>query len=149
RASHRLRTLPGTGTKYGPRGYRVRSRPDAFLSELAMSNTNNVFLAVALRYASLGYRVFPCAACTKEPLTGHGFHDATTSAEQIERWWAQHPTANIGIATEGLLVVDIDGKSNPWLNGNPERLQELTRGPLATTPHGGRHCFFRRPVDKD
>jgi hypothetical protein len=48
-------------------------------------------LTAALRYAELGYRVFPCVPGTKAPLTEHGFHDASAEPEQIERWWAQHP----------------------------------------------------------
>ena len=79
---------------------------------------NNLYEA-ALRYAELGYRVFPCAPGNKNPLTEHGFHDATTDAEQIECWWEENPTANVGLATEGLLVVDVDGASNPWLPSNP------------------------------
>jgi hypothetical protein len=113
-----------------------------------MTSKSGGFLEAALRYASLGYRVFPCAVGTKEPLTEHGFHDATASPEQIERWWAQHPTANIGIATAGLLVIDIDGERNAWLTDEPERLVDLTCGPLTITPHGGRHYFFRQPVGK-
>jgi hypothetical protein len=65
-------------------------------------------MTAALRYAALGYPVFPCVPSGKAPLTEHGFHDATTEVEQIERWWGQHPTANVAIATAGLLVVDLD-----------------------------------------
>jgi hypothetical protein len=71
-------------------------------------------LAAALRYAERGYRVFPCIPGTKHPITPHGFHDAVTDAAQIERWWSRHPRANVGIAAEGMLVVDIDGADNPW-----------------------------------
>jgi hypothetical protein len=71
-------------------------------------------LAAALRYAEMGYRVLPCIPGTKHPITQHGFHDAVTDAAQIERWWARHPRANVGIAAEGMLVVDIDGADNPW-----------------------------------
>ena len=37
----------------------------------------------ALRYAELGYPVFPCAPGTKTPLTEHGHLDATTDPDQI------------------------------------------------------------------
>src|SRR5262245_41536942 len=113
-----------------------------------MNATDGIFLEAALHYAERGYRVFPCIPGTKTPLTEHGFHDATVCAEQIERWWTQHPTANLGIPTEGLVVIDIDGKANPWLAGEPERLLDLSRGPMALTPRGGSHRVFRQPVGK-
>ena len=107
--------------------------------------TSSALLAAALRYAELGYPVFPCAPGGKAPLTEHGFHDATVDAEQIERWWAQYPSANIGLATEGLVVVDIDGGDNPWPSEDSERMFELAAGPMALTPRGGSHRIFRQP----
>ena len=109
----------------------------------------NVLLAAALRYAELGYRVFPCAPGGKAPLTKHGFHDASGDAEQIERWWTQHPSANIGIATEGLVVIDIDGGDNRWPGDDGERMLELAAGPMALTPRGGNHRVFRQPDGKN
>jgi hypothetical protein len=110
--------------------------------------TTDDLLAAALRYAGHGYRVFPCAPGGKAPLTERGFHDASTDAAQIERWWSQHPRANIGIATEGLLVIDIDGANNPWPS-DPDRAADLANaGAIAVTPRGGRHYIFRRPEDK-
>jgi len=113
-----------------------------------MTTPNQTLLATALRYAELGYRVFPCIPGTKKPITQHGFHDATTDPAQIERWWMQHPNANIGIPTEGLLVVDIDGVGNPW-PGDPDRAADLAgAGAVAMTPRGGRHYLFRQPAGK-
>ncbi len=110
--------------------------------------TPGELLTAALRYAKLGYRVFPCAPSGKAPLTAHGFHDATRDVEQIERWWTQHPRANVGIAAEGMLVVDIDGANNPW-PGDPEKAADLAgAGAIALTPRGGRHYLFRRPEGK-
>ncbi len=104
-------------------------------------------LTTALRYAELGYRVFPCHPGTKYPITQHGFKDASCDPAQIQTWWAQRPTANIGVAAEGLLVVDIDGANNPW-PGDPERAVDLAgAGAVALTPRGGRHHLFRRPAD--
>lgn len=103
----------------------------------------------ALALAELGYRVFPCAADTNPaPLTPQGFKDATTDAEQIQRWWSRYPSACIGVATEGLLVVDIDAPPNPWLADQPELALELMAAPTSLTPGGGRHHIFRRPAGK-
>ncbi|MEY3225952.1 MAG: hypothetical protein RLZZ536_571, partial [Planctomycetota bacterium] len=79
-------------------------------------------LSAALRYAELGYPVFPCEPGTNRPATAHGFKDATTNPAEIERWWAEIPRANIGMPTAGLLVLDIDGASNPW--PGPERAMD-------------------------
>ena len=96
----------------------------------------------------MGYRVFPCIPGNKHPITQHGFKDASTEPSQIERWWARHPSANIGIAAEGMLVVDIDGADNPW-PGDPDRAADLAgAGAVARTPRGGRHYLFRRPEGK-
>ena len=40
----------------------------------------------------------------------HGFHSATTDPALIERWWAETPSAGVGVACgpAGLLVIDID-----------------------------------------
>jgi len=109
-----------------------------------MSNLNGKLLSSALRYAELGYAVFPCIPGSKKPLTEHGFKDAATDPEQIEAWWREHPQANIGIPTAGLLVVDVDGSDNPWPE-DEDRLQDLSAGPTSQTPRGGRHHIFRQP----
>src|SRR5207249_9870257 len=66
----------------------------------------------------------------------------------IDRWWTQHPSANIGIPTQGLVVIDIDGDANPWPGNDPEQMLDLAAGPLALTPRGGSHRLFRQPAGK-
>ncbi len=107
----------------------------------------NTPLEAALRYAELGYRVFPCVPGGKAPLTAHGFQDATTDPARIEAWWGKHPDANVGMSTEGLLVIDVDGADNPWPT-DPEMARDLARAPMSLTPHGGRHYIFRQPAGK-
>lgn len=101
--------------------------------------------AEAVRYAELGYPVFPCHPGSKSPITAHGFHDASTSTDQVDLWWTAYPDANIGIPTAGLLVVDVDGAANTW-PANPAQELDLAACPLATTPRGGRHYIFRQPA---
>ena len=90
-----------------------------------MSENNGNLLNAALAYAKLGYPVFPCAPKTKKPLTEHGFLNASTDPKRIEQWWSENPQANIGIPTEGLLVIDIDGQNNSWLADDPDKMAEL------------------------
>ena len=101
-------------------------------------DNNERLRTAALHYADLGYKVFPCVAHAKNPLTKHGCKDATTDTDQIEAWWDQWPDAIVAIATEGLLVIDVDGKDNPWSGDLPEC-------PLSLTPNGGRHYILRQP----
>lgn len=72
-------------------------------------------LGRALAYIDLGWAVFPLAPNTKIPFKGSkGFEDASTDAEDVKRWWAANPDANIGIATgeaSGIVVVDVDVKN--------------------------------------
>ena len=112
------------------------------------TGTNRHHLNAAIRYAELGYPVFPCRAGEKTPLTRHGFKDATTDTAQIEAWWTKDPDANIGIPTAGLIVIDVDGDKNPWLSEDPEKMTDLMRGQLSLTPSGGRHHVFRQPAGR-
>ncbi|MFO0911481.1 MAG: bifunctional DNA primase/polymerase [Pirellulales bacterium] len=106
-------------------------------------------LEAALAYAEMGYPAFPCANQEDPaPLTEHGFKDAVTDLDQIERWWARHPHACIGLATAGLVVIDIDGPANPWLADRPDLRLQLMAAPTSLTPGGGRHHIFRQPADR-
>lgn len=104
----------------------------------------------ALDYTDLGYRIFPCVPDGKRPIPTRGLKEATTDAEQIERWWQQYPAANIGLCTDDLLVVDIDpladGGSNPWLSGDYDKAADLAVAPIGVTPRGGKHFLFRQPA---
>lgn len=80
-------------------------------------------------YARNGIPVFPlngiaagicscgtnaCGNAGKHPRTAHGFKDATTDQNQIDRWWRQWPGANIGVPTgaaTGYLVLDVDPRN--------------------------------------
>ena len=110
-----------------------------------MTADSGDLLEAALRYAELGYPDFPCAPGTKRPLTENGFHDATIDAGKIERWWSARPNANVAIATEGLLVVDVDTAANQWLADDPDKQVELASAPLSLTANDGRHYIFHQP----
>lgn len=98
-------------------------------------------LDAAHRYAELGYSVFPCAPGTKRPLTENGFHDATTNAEQIERWWSARRNANVAIATQGLLVVDVHAADNAWPADDPDKQAESAVRAIQCSSHGGENVL--------
>jgi hypothetical protein len=105
-----------------------------------------------LRYAELGYPVFPCVPGDSKPLTEHGFQDATTDAHCLQQWWKRQPSANVALTAAGLLIIDLDplaaNEANPWLQNDPDKLLDLAAAPTALTPRGGRHYVFRKPAGK-
>jgi hypothetical protein len=106
-------------------------------------------LDAALRYAAMGYPVFPCRPGAKQPATPHGCLDATCDVARIRQWWAANPAANTAIATDKLLVVDIDPAGFDWPGDAARRaaIRELAP-PVQRTPRGGFHLFFAVPAEK-
>jgi hypothetical protein len=68
----------------------------------------------ALKYASMGLRVFPLQPGTKRPSTEHGVKDATTDPATINAWWTENPDAGIGLAPDlkvgGACFLEFDQK---------------------------------------
>lgn len=114
---------------------------------------NNHLLTAALEYSARGWYVFPIVPRDKKPLTKHGFLDASLSPDQIQSWWTQWPTANVGIRTgkeSGIVVLDVDPR-----NHGSESLEDLEEkhGKLpdtieSQTGGGGRHIFFKHPCSE-
>jgi len=117
------------------------------MNEPRIGVLSELLLEAALDYAALGRHVFPVKAGTKnQPLTRHGFKEAATCPAVIHKWWGRWPEANIGIATgavSGSIVIDTDvpdGEANLAALGFQD-----PGGPLATTPRGGRHYWYKHP----
>ena len=102
----------------------------------------------ALAYAERGWKVFPVKR-DKTPYTQRGYKSATTDAEQIRSWWAQHPTAGIAVACDAseLLVLDIDPRNggDRTLAQLEDKHGELPHGPRSLTGGGGWHLFYTAP----
>jgi len=126
-----------------------------------MTTPDTDALTAAIQAATKRTPVFPCAAGDKNPLTEHGFKDATTDWGTIRAWWAKWPTANLAIPTgerSGLIVLDVDmndGSDGKEVKDGEASLSELTakHGSLpptleVKTPRGGRHLYFRHPGQK-
>lgn len=125
-------------------------------------------LDYALRYAALGWHVFPaypikdgvclcgsaeCKSPGKHPLSEaapFGQSQATTDKAQITKWWQRHPQANIAVllAKSNLCAIDIDPR-----NGGHYTIDELESkhgalqaDVLAFTGGGGEHRVFELPT---
>ena len=77
----------------------------------------------------------------------NGLLSASTKTNFISGWWWGEPNANIGIVTDGLVVVDVD-----LHKGGADNLAriEADQGELphtwrSLTGGGGEHIFFRAP----
>ena len=104
-----------------------------------------------LHLAGLGYRLFPCVPGGKVPLAEavpNGRNGATDDEETLLEWLGKYPTANWGLVTDDLLVIDIDGADNPWPEDQAKAESLLSCGAMAITGRGGRHVFFRRDPAK-
>lgn len=105
-------------------------------------------LAAALRQAATGGPVFPCVPDAKNPLTPHGFHDATIDPDRIRAWWQRTPTANVAMPTgqTSFDVLDVDVR--PTGSGYPayHRLHRAGlldgRAQTVLTPNGGLHVYY-------
>lgn len=129
-------------------------------------------LSFARRYARLGWHVMPlwwahqvdgvwrcacgnvaCENAGKHPISNaapRGQNSATTDETTIGRWWAQYPSANIGVvlASSNLVAIDIDPR-----NGGHITIEEIEarHGPLRSevtqlTGGGGEHRVFCVPA---
>lgn len=107
--------------------------------------------AAAAAYARRGWPVHPLRPGSKVPATPHGLKDATTDEARVERYWAEHPTANIGLVTGVAFdVLDIDDdQAHDVLDGLWEAAGAPAgflsgpgaHGPVVRTPRGGLHLY--------
>ncbi len=99
----------------------------------------------ALALAKLGLPVFPVKQ-DKAPLTPRGFKDATTEQATVRAWWKKWSTANIGIYTGRLAVLDPDGpEGEATLASLEAELGTLPATCEQRTPKGGRHKVYSLP----
>lgn len=99
----------------------------------------------ALAWVEAGFAVFPCVPQGKAPATAHGLNDATTDPFQINSWWEENPSYNVGVspARSAMFVLDVD----PPLGAETLNSLESEHGALPPTlairtPRGGLHYWF-------
>ena len=89
------------------------------MSQQAQPNPPTVFEA-ALDYARCGIPIFSCNPIDKQPLTPHGFKDATRDETQILAWWQQYPNAMVSAPmgpASGLWAIDLDVDPTKKIDG--------------------------------
>jgi len=122
--------------------------PAAFLSFFQPGKANR---DAALAYASVGIFVHPLIAHGKQPVTKHGWHDATTNPEQIKQWWPLNSQQNIGIALRPscIVVIDVDPRNDgdKTLGILEEKHGELPTTYTVKTAGGGVHYYYRVSPD--
>lgn len=90
-------------------------------------------------------------ACVGEGNLGHGLYDATQDPRRIRTLWGPNPRWMVGIATWGLLVVDIDEEDDTgasyarWLELSAPHGWDDDEAVTVMTPSGGRHLYFEAP----
>ncbi|MGO1316832.1 MAG: bifunctional DNA primase/polymerase [Cellulomonadaceae bacterium] len=120
---------------------------------LPLASSCDSLADAALGFAQSGIAVFPCARGGKEPLTAHGFKDATADPGRVAWWWRRFPEANLGLPTgafTGVDVVDVD--VHGAASGFPAMAKAREAGLVGEwvwcvrTPSGGMHVYFPHPV---
>jgi hypothetical protein len=105
-------------------------------------------LQVALEYVTYGWRVLPIKPASKLPLIKAWQVNASSNPAQIEAWWTQWPTANVGVCLgEGSNLIDVECDSDEA----EKQLVRLFGGsvPQTATYKGqrGKHRLFQWRAD--
>ena len=114
--------------------------------------------AAALRYAALGWEVFPAPAGQKKSHKSEEHSGAkwgkTTNPEEIRRDFRKWPNANVAIvtgATSGIFVVEADTVEGHGVDGLASiKALEAENGPfpetrMAVSPSGSIHRYYGHP----
>ena len=110
--------------------------------------TNTKLLNAALSYASKGWHIFPVTPNKKIPygsLVSKGHLNATTSADQITKWWTEAPNANIGVNLEasGLVCIDVDSYKPDCGFDDFIKDKHLPQTLTQKSASGGTHYIFK------
>ena len=109
---------------------------------------NNNLLNAALSYAKRGWSVFPVNPNEKIPIGAivpNGYKDATTSSEQIKKWWSHYPDANIGLNLEqsGLVCIDVDSYKPECEFDTYVKSRDLPKTLMQRSASGGVHLIYQ------
>ncbi len=97
-------------------------------------------------YVNNNFSVIPIRAINKKPYlkTWKQYQTERANTEQVTQWWSRWPNAMIGIVTgkiSNIIVIDVDSKAGH--DALSEFLPDTLVTPVARTPSGGWHYYFR------
>lgn len=99
--------------------------------------------AIALSWAEVGWPVFPCQPGGKVPLIAEGYLAASTDTGQIDRWWREWPSANVGLVPGAdNTVLDIEVAAMPRLMEFQKEYGAIPPTYTVETWSGGRHYYL-------
>ncbi len=106
----------------------------------------------AIKLARAGFNVFPILPNDKRPAVDDWPNRATQDPAAVGAWWKENPEYNIGIHTDGLLVVDLDNKGDglrTW-SGIVDERRLFDEAPPPTmrvqTQSDGTHLYYKAGV---
>jgi hypothetical protein len=113
----------------------------------------NEVMKAALEYIDMGYCVIPIKPdyspsskkFEKKPYVDWKIYQTTLSTKmEIEQWWTKWPKAMIGVLTGSISKISvIDCDSPEAYQYIQEQLPDSYLTPIATTPRGGKHIWYR------
>ena len=101
-------------------------------------------LKEAIKYLDAGLSVIPVSKDKTPLIKWKEFQTRLPSYEEVQKWWTDHPEANIGVATgvvSNLAVIDIDTDEGKEII--KEYIPSDLVTPMVSTPKGGTHYWFR------
>ena len=101
-------------------------------------------LSAALEWAGRGFRVFPLHPGRKDPVHKGWTESATTDAAAIAAVWGD-VDYNVGVLTNGLIVLDVDVKAGKTGVASLFALDLDLDTLIVRTPTGGLHVYFTGP----
>lgn len=114
------------------------------MNSLTKNQAQNKLPLAAQKYLDYGFSVIPVEADGKRPacVTWKPFQKRKPYAEELQQWFGQDPSQNIGIvcgSVSRLVVVDVDER-----NGGLDSVKQLHTPPtyMVRTP-GGFHYYYR------
>ena len=118
-----------------------------------MANGTNPLLIAALRYAELGYAVFPCARAIAIRSRSTVSTMRRPMRSRSRRGGRHIPRPILRLPLPGcswsISIRSTTARRIPGCATNRRSCSTLSAAPTAITPRGGRHHVFRKPAGKD
>lgn len=115
----------------------------------AADGSESSSLEAALMYAEKwGFSIIPIRQDKRPYIKWQEYQKRRATREEIEQWWRDWPDAMIGIVTgkvSNLFVIDCDTREG--YEAVEKHLPDSLEVPVARTPRGGWHLYFRYPCN--